>query len=184
MSTDFNVLNAKLSAYLKSKAKTKIHLIEEVAKHLDDLETQYQQLLSTGAKSTLKCQLLKRRITLHTTDVICMLAEAEDWSGLAHLEARNCCEWFEVITVVAIYKPEKLQPMINGCKQSREHLETHAADWKLEAEKQQLPQLSQVIDELIQTQDHEMIQLQFTELSKKLNVDKKKLRQMLLDMDL
>lgn len=184
MSVEYHAFNCKLSAYLKSKAKNKIHLVEDLIKYLDDLESQYQQLLTSNQKSTLRCQLLKRRITLYTTDMICTLVDAEDWGGLAQVEARNCCEWFEVITVVAIYKPNKLESMLNGCKQIVEHIQAHIDEWKLEAAKQHVPELQKIIDQLLQTQDHEMIHLQFDELSKKLNVDKKKLRQMLLEMDL
>jgi len=150
MSVEYHAFNCKLSAYLKSKAKNKIHLVEDLIKYLDDLESQYQQLLTSNQKSTL----------------------------------RNCCEWFEVITVVAIYKPNKLESMLNGCKQIVEHIQAHIDEWKLEAAKQHVPELQKIIDQLLQTQDHEMIHLQFDELSKKLNVDKKKLRQMLLEMDL
>ena len=176
--------NTKVSAYLKSKAKNKIHLVEDLVKYLDDLESQYQQLLTAGSKNTLRCQLLKRRITLYTTDVICMLVEAEDWAGLRQFEARNCCEWFEVITIISIYKPDKLHLLIQGCKECKQHLQDHTEEWQVAADKEQLPQLGSFIQQMIEEQDHEMIQVQFTELSKKLNVDKKKLRQMLLEMDL
>lgn len=172
-----NPFTTKLVSYTKSRAKNKIPLVEELVVLLDELEEQFQQL----PKHTLRAKLLKRRITVYTTDVICTLVEAEDWSGIAHFEARDCCEWFEIITVVAMYKPNKLDKLFEGCKQAIAHVKEHTEEWTKAAQVEQLPELEEIVNKYANDANiHQELQM----LSTKLNVDKKKLRQMLLELEL
>ena len=188
--TDFvSQLNLLLpsSSSKKSKKSTPppnaAEVVTQLCKYLDGMEEQYSTVKECN-KYTLQAKLLRQRITILTTDLICVLAAQKDAASLDILLTSGVCCEDEMITVIAIYHPNHLQHIVNHTERLLAHLTSHTHEWMNEARKENSVALMELVTDIdAQQKRDERAKLEVKELCKKFRCTKVQLQRILEEME-
>ena len=116
---DFTI---RLQAYLKSRARSRLHLVENVCNLLDDVE----KSLHTMASDTWKFRLTLRRQCVYSMEMVVAFVQEKDWPAINLVLAKETLQADEVLLVVATMMTEEdLRGMLEGCPKLKEFATKH-----------------------------------------------------------